>query len=162
MWGVVDVDPAYVDLIRRQIRDGNFDASIELVGSVNDDLLRNYFMQSHLLVLPSYEGFGIVYLEAMSFGLPVIASTTGAAHEIVSHGTNGFLVDPANLDALSQSIHLLHEKRNDLVKMSLAARETYDRHPRWEQSMSRIRHFLDDFGSRSKSQTQNSDICHPN
>lgn len=153
--GSLDVDPTYVDIIRRRVRDGNFGASIELVGSVSDDVLRDHFACSHLLVLPSYEGFGIVYLEAMSFGLPVIASMTGAAHEIVTHGTNGFLLDPANVDALSQYIHLLHKKRNDLVKMSLAARETYDRHPTWEQSMSRIRLFLKDFGSSGQSQIQN-------
>ena len=61
--------------------------------------------QHHLLAVPSsYEGFGIVYLEGMHFGLPAIAGTDGAAKEIITHGQNGFLVRPGNPQALAHHI----------------------------------------------------------
>lgn len=42
------------------------------------------FKNAHTLIVPSsYEGFGIVYLEGMSFGLPAIGTTAGAASELV-------------------------------------------------------------------------------
>ena len=46
------------------------------------------------------EGFGLVYLEAMSHRLPVLASTADAATEIVVDGETGFLIDPDNRQML--------------------------------------------------------------
>ncbi len=77
---------------------------------------------SHLLAVPSsYEGFGIVYLEGMHFGLPAIAGTAGAAKEIIRHGHNGFLVPPGDAAALAHAINLLMEDRELLKRMSLTA-----------------------------------------
>ncbi|MGH8609631.1 MAG: glycosyltransferase [Gammaproteobacteria bacterium] len=50
---------------------------------------------------------GIAYLEAMRFGLPVIATTAGGAHELVGHGHEGFLVVPGDADALTGHLRLL-------------------------------------------------------
>ena len=72
----------------------------------------------------SYEGFGIVYLEGMQFGLPAIAGTAGAAKEIITHGHNGFLVPPGNPEALAHHIELLIRDRELLLKMSLAAHQS--------------------------------------
>ena len=74
----------------------------------------------------------------MSYGLPVIASTTGAAHEIVQHGQEGFLVAPGNADALAQHIRNLQEDRAMLCAMSHAARRRFDRHPTGQAGCQRI------------------------
>ncbi|MFZ1400644.1 MAG: glycosyltransferase, partial [Candidatus Promineifilaceae bacterium] len=96
---------------------------------------------SHLLVVPSsYEGFGIVYLEGMGFGLPAIAGRDGAAHEIITDGVDGFLVDDAA--TLRQHLHSLHHNRTQLSQMSHAAQTRFVAHPTWPQSMSQIRNFL--------------------
>ena len=55
--------------------------------------------------MPSvYEPFGIVFLEAMAYGLPCLASDRCAMPEIVSDGVSGFAVDAHDVDALGQGL----------------------------------------------------------
>lgn len=104
-------------------------------GRVDDITLQRIYRASDLCVVPSYEGFGIVYLEAMAYGLPVIAARAGAAHELVTPGLNGQLVglnDPTSLhNALSDYL----DNRSNLVSQGSAARLRYEEHPTWENSM---------------------------
>jgi glycosyltransferase involved in cell wall biosynthesis len=95
-----------------------------------------------LVVPSSYEGFGIVYLEGMGFGLPAIATTAGAAGEIVSDGIDGFLIEPGNAGRLADRLKVLNEDRDVLIRMSLAARARYLRQPKWSETAGRIREFL--------------------
>lgn len=58
------------------------------------ELHDRYFRQAHVYVMPTYvESFGMVYLEALSFGLPIIAVPTYAVPEMVKDGVNGVLLD---------------------------------------------------------------------
>jgi len=65
-----------------------------------------------IFVLPSLnEGMGRVLVEAMSAGLPIVASRVGGIPDLVTHGENGLLVPPANAGALEQAISdLLSDK----------------------------------------------------
>jgi len=61
-----------------------------------------------VFVLPSYwEGYGIVFLEAMSLGLPVVSTTAGAIPEVVRHEKNGLLVQAGDVQGLSEALHTL-------------------------------------------------------
>ena len=85
------MDSAYVGAIRRQIKDTGLEPRVSLLGALPARELAARCAASHLLAVPSsYEGFGIVYLEGMQFGLPAIAGTIGAAKEIVHHGQMAF------------------------------------------------------------------------
>jgi glycosyltransferase involved in cell wall biosynthesis len=108
--------------------------------------------QAHVLAVPSsYEGFGIVYLEGMGFGLPAIGTTAGAAGEVIADGVDGFLVSPGDARELADRLRVLAEKREVLVRMSLAARERYLRQPKWEQTASQVRAFLQSFVENKRS-----------
>ncbi|MEK7784091.1 MAG: glycosyltransferase family 4 protein, partial [Chloroflexota bacterium] len=136
-------DAAYVKTIRRQIEREGLSDNVILLGSLGEAELANEFARSHALVVPSsYEGFGIVYLEGMAFGLPAIATTAGAASEIITHGENGFLIAPNDVEALAGHIQTLMRDRERLAVMSLAALERCRAHPTWEQSAGSIRDFL--------------------
>jgi glycosyltransferase involved in cell wall biosynthesis len=144
--GRLDVDKAYSNAIRRRIERGGLGDSVHLSGSLSEERLTDSLRSSQLLVVPSfYEGFGIVYLEGMSFGLPAIASSAGAAHEIITHGQNGYLVPPGDARALAEILATLAHDRQILAVASLAARKRYLAHPTWEQTAGRIRSFLATF-----------------
>jgi len=117
-----------------------------MVGTLESEELAALLARSHLLAVPSsYEGFGIVYLEGMSFGLPAIASTAGGAKEIINPGRDGFLVAPGDIGALAGHLERLMLDRGLLLEMSLAALANFHRHPTWEESLSSIYHFLHSF-----------------
>lgn len=137
--GNPNVDAKYTRAIRQQINAHQL-TQARLVGALQDNALANVLAQSHVLIVPSeYEGYGIVYLEAMSFGLPAIATTAGAANEIIADGVNGFLVEPNNAVTLAERIAVLQNDRAQLARMGLAARERFLAHPRWDESMAQIR-----------------------
>ena len=112
--------------------------------------LPRLFAGSHVLAVPSsYEGFGIVYPEAMCFGLPVIASAAGGAEEVVEHGVNGFLVSPGDTAASPATCSELLVDRKRLSSMGLAALfGDSSRHPTWAETGGRIHEFLHDVWER--------------
>ena len=136
------VDVGYTQKIRRLIASHPLH-DVRLAGVLTDEELAQMLAASQVLVVPSdYEGFGIVYLEGMSFGLPAIATTAGAAGEIIADGENGFLVPPNNPNALADRLMILANDRECLAQLSLAAYERFRRHPSWRESMARIREML--------------------
>jgi glycosyltransferase involved in cell wall biosynthesis len=141
--GSLTMDPAYAGSIRRQIEAAGLGARISLLGTVADRDLAVLLPQHHLLAVPSsYEGFGIVYLEGMHFGLPAIAGTMGAAKELVRHGHNGFLTPPGDAAALARSLSLLMTDRELLKRLSLNAQASAAARPTWDESAARSRAFL--------------------
>ena len=141
--GNLDVEPAYVRQIRQQVKRLGVDEKITFAGALNDEPLKAKLCESHLLALPSsYEGFGIAYLEGMGYGLPAIGSTDGAAHEIITPDVDGYLIDPSDAKTLASHLRTLARDRKKLMQMSLAARERYLAHPTWDESMAKIRMFL--------------------
>ncbi len=142
--GRTDADPRYFRRVQSLAARLRPDDRVKFSGQLPDADLARALRNSHLLAVPSgYEGFGIVYLEAMGFGVPVIAGTHGGAREIITRGENGFLADDTR--ALADILRALCENRQQLQKMSLAAHTRYRQFPDWDESMARIRAFLVNF-----------------
>ena len=141
--GSLTMDRAYAQRVGRQVTRAGLTGSIELVGAVSNDEMPGYLVRNHLLAVPSrYEALGIVYLEAMACGLPVIATAAGGAREVVRHGEDGFLTMPGDAGALARHMRQLYQQRERLVEMSLRAYQHSQAHPTWEQSFSPARDFL--------------------
>jgi glycosyltransferase involved in cell wall biosynthesis len=141
--GSLTMNPSYSDSIRNQISRAGLFNNVTLTGSISQHEVPHYLAQNQVMVVPSYyEAFGIAYLEAMGFGLPVIATTAGGAHEIIRHGQEGFLVSPGDVDSLAQYIDQMNRDRNKLFEMSLSAYERANNHPTWDESFASIREFL--------------------
>jgi UDP-glucose:(heptosyl)LPS alpha-1,3-glucosyltransferase len=83
------------------------------------------YRASDIFVLPSlYEGFGLVTLEAMATGLPVIATAVGGAPDIITDGMNGFLVPlPPSPQAISEIISTLCNDEKMRKRIGAAARK---------------------------------------
>jgi glycosyltransferase involved in cell wall biosynthesis len=141
--GSLASEPGYAKQIQQYIAQKHLSSFVFLHGSLDREPLMKKLNQAHILVVPSsYEGFGIVYLEGMCFGLPAIGTTAGAASEIITDGVDGFLIQPENANQLAEHLRLLKDRRGILTQMSLAARERYLRQPKWEETAHGIREFL--------------------
>lgn len=138
--GRLDADPRYVATHRSALDHPN----ITLHGYCPDAELARLMARSHVLAVPSsFEGFGIVYLEAMGFGLPTIGTSSGAAHELIAHGENGFLIPPDDAEALAKHLQTLHNQPQLRQQMSQRARQRFLAHPTWTASMATVRDFLE-------------------
>ena len=141
--GSLTAEPKYAKQIKELISQIHLSSFVFLHGPLDKEPLIEKLRQAHILVVPSsYEGFGIVYLEGMCFGLPAIGTSAGAANEIISQGVDGFLIEPESAPELAEKLNILRENQERLVQMSLAARDRYLRQPKWEESAGRIREFL--------------------
>lgn len=141
--GRPDIDQTYTRRIKRLIASAGLEKQVTLRGPMEREALAEAFQQAHLLAVPSsYEGFGIVYLEGMGFGLPAIAGAAGAAREIITHDKIGFLVPPDDAGQLARCIAGLAANRTRLTAMGLAARQRFAQHPTWRESGAQIRRFL--------------------
>lgn len=136
-------EPAYVKRLQKRVHDNDWDSQVKFTGLLGKEQVAGLLAQSDLLVVPSfYEGFGMAYLEGMAFGLPAVATTAGGAKEFITHGQDGFLIPPGDLEALARSLFSLMTDRERLLGMSLAARARFLRHPTWEESCAAIHRFL--------------------
>lgn len=82
-------------------------------------------MAAHdVLVLPSlHEGFGLVILEAMAQGTPVITTPHTGGADVIAQGVDGFIVPIRSTEAIQQRLEMLVQDRQLLLAMSAAARE---------------------------------------
>jgi len=141
--GGLTAEPEYADEIKRQAKVNGLSSMVKFHGPLDNRPLIEMYRQAHVMVVPSsYEGFGIVYLEGMGFGLPAIGTTAGAASEIIAHGKDGYLIEPDDDDVLAKHIHELASNRELLVKLSLNATRRYQLQPKWDETAKNIREFL--------------------
>ena len=141
--GGLAAEPAYARQMQEFVASNGLSSVVSFHSSLNNEPLVEKFKNAHTLIVPSsYEGFGIVYLEGMSFGLPAIGTTAGAASELIEHGKTGYLIKPNDTAALAQHIAMLAADRDLLVELSLNARTRFTKQPSWNKTAGQVRNFL--------------------
>ncbi len=101
---------------------------LRVFGRVPHRELPGFLRQCDVLVLPSYfEGFGLVLLEALAAGLPIIATDATAAPDLITHGVEGYVIPAGDDEALRNALQWFTTSRDDLATMSLAARRCAER-----------------------------------
>jgi glycosyltransferase involved in cell wall biosynthesis len=92
---------------RRSLASGS---NLQAIGAVPFKNMPNQYRQMDILLMPSVrEGFGLAVAEAMSCGLPVVASDCSAIPELVDNGKGGFLCPVGDVKAFSEKINLLSD-----------------------------------------------------
>jgi glycosyltransferase involved in cell wall biosynthesis len=95
-----------------------------------------------VLVFPSlFEGFGLVLLEAMAQGLPIVATAHTAAPDLITEGREGFIVPVRSAEAIAEKLDLLAGDSRLLSAMKVAARATADQHS-WASYRSQLAHLI--------------------
>ncbi len=112
------------------------DPSVTFIGAVEREAVPHLLNRASIVLVPSYfESFGLVALEAMQMGRPVIASNVGGLPEIISNERIGVLVPPKNPEALSDAIEKLLQNRAEATRMGAEARQYALSHFTLEQNV---------------------------
>nr|WP_276510149.1 glycosyltransferase family 4 protein [Longimicrobium terrae] len=93
------------------------------------DRLRELYQESDICCVPSLaEGFGLVYLESLACGTPVIGTDNTGAADLVRDGQEGFVVPIRDTDALVDRLRWCHANRDELAAMRTLARRRAEEH----------------------------------
>ncbi|HEV2750125.1 MAG TPA: glycosyltransferase family 4 protein [Gemmatimonadales bacterium] len=121
------------------VREGGLGDRVTLRGRVSAAELRAAYGAADAFALPSIldsrsdtEGLGVVLLEAMSYGVPVIGSDIGGIPDIIVDGETGLLVPPGNPAALAAALRRLAAERGLAVRLGSAGREHVRNDFSWE------------------------------
>ena len=107
--------------LEQQTSKAGVNGRIRFLGQLDREQMRSTMQRCDAFVLPSfYETFGVVLIEALATGKPVIATRCGGPESIVNE-KNGFLVDPANADALGGAMRQMIETRDRFHKETIRA-----------------------------------------
>jgi D-inositol-3-phosphate glycosyltransferase len=123
---------AEVAELRDLARDRGIEHRVAFVGAVDHETLPLYYNAADVCVVPShYESFGLVAVEAMASGVPVVASRVGGLTGTVKDGETGYLIPWLCPEPFAERIELLLDNEPLRQNLGEAAREAMSRY-RWE------------------------------
>lgn len=116
------------------------DADITIIGEVPPDAVGEYFRTAGIFVLPSIEGEGTpnALLEAMAWGLPVVATESGGVPSLIADGETGYLVSMRDPSELAATINHLLSDDSAARMMGTRAREYVRTHHSWDSLVDRL------------------------
>jgi glycosyltransferase involved in cell wall biosynthesis len=121
--GSTTADPSFGNWVQQRAEELN---NVVLLGRVGDEEKLQWYRRAQVLVMPSRgEAFGLVALEAMACGIPVVVSRSSAMEQVVSDGVNGYLVEPGRPELVARRIREIIEDPS-YGSMRAEARATID------------------------------------
>ena len=130
--------------LKKQVEKFSIAEHIRFAGYIPDEELPSYYRVADLFILPTreLEGFGLVTLEALASGLPVLATPVGGTKEILAHLGPDFLFDDLTPESMATGIlRLLHgwgEERAAHEDISKTCRKVAEQHYSWNTHVSRL------------------------
>ena len=125
-----------LDYYKKLAQNLGITARVEFIGTVDDDSLPNYYRNADLLVLPSinkHEAFGLVLLEAMASGIPVIASDLPGVRKVFNDGAEGLLAKTGDAYDVAEKIKKILYNNEKWSEMCQAARSLAVDKYSWEK-----------------------------
>lgn len=128
----------YMRQVKNAVSNFGLQENVIFHGKVSDAQLNRLYIKNGLFVFTSLvEGFGLVLLEAMSKGLPVVAYNVVGVRDIVSHDKNGMLINAGNIKDFVESINFLYNNNKIYQKLSYnACHRIYDFS--WDTSINKL------------------------
>lgn len=113
----------------------NLNDKVEFLGVLNHNEVYNYIDICDIFVLPSYnEGFGVVYIEAMSLAKPTIGCKTQGIEDCITHMDTGFLVEPQNSKDVFNCIKYVLENNKESREIALKGQNLVKTKFTWEHN----------------------------
>lgn len=129
--------------LKQLARKHGIENRVQFLGYVADeDLPLLYSSVDATLFTSNYEGFGLVFMESLASGTPVIGTPVGGIPDIVEHGTTGYICSP-NPAAIAERIAEVSDHPERLETMSQAAREAVEGRD-WEAVAARVEGVYED------------------
>lgn len=151
---------AAMEEVRQLASQAEFGGRIECTGWVESQRKRAELARATIFVLPSHvEGMPMALLEAMSWGLPVIATAVGGVPEMITHEVNGLLVAPGDIAGLAAAISRLMSDAGLRVRLGNAARETIATRFSLNTAFERLLEIYRRFGIQPRGAYPRPDVC---
>lgn len=110
--------------LKKLVKELNIEENVKFLGFISDDEKYSYYKSADVCVFPSiYEPFGIVLLEAMACGKPVVASNVGGIPFVVVDGKTGLVFESGNVNDLAEKVVILLKNKKLREKMGDAGKE---------------------------------------
>jgi len=130
----------YLDHLQKLVKEHGLESSVTFIGRVDYKELPQYLCVGDIFAMPSrsrlkgleVEGLGIVYLEASSCGLPVLAGNSGGAPDAVKQSETGLVVSGTDEKQIASAAIELLNNSDSSKKMGLAGRQWIVNDWRWE------------------------------
>ena len=121
-----------LDTLRRRVHEMSLGDKILLSGFVSDDDRDRLYVAADVCVFPSrYEPFGIVALESMAAGTPVVVSDVGGLGSVVVNGQTGLTSFPGNIDSIAEAIVRALGDTATAARLAEQALEVVQEHMTW-------------------------------
>ena len=121
---IVGENAGYESKLKLMVKNFNIKNKVKFLGKVGKkELIELYNISDIFILFSGWEGFGLVVIEAMAFGKPVIVSNKGALPLLVKDGENGLVVNYPNTKELKSKIKRLLEDDNQRKKLGKKAKE---------------------------------------
>ena len=145
-----DESDGELDQLRDLTKDQGIENRVAFVGAIDRDKLPLYYNAADVCVVPShYESFGLVAVEAMASGIPVVASRVGGLTGTVKDGETGYLVPWLCPEPFAERIELLLDNEPLRRNLGESAREAVGMY-RWENVSNRILEVYEDLLGNSR------------
>lgn len=122
-----------LDKLKKRVEEIGIQKNFNFLGFVNREELIQFYQNATIYVVPShYEGLPTVLLEAMSCGLPVVATEVSGNLEVVLSGENGILIPPKSPKKMANAISMLLDEDNLRKELGKNARKTIEERYTWD------------------------------
>ncbi len=126
---VIVGDNQNLSAMKALCREYGVEQSFRFLGWQSQSQIQEHYHRAGLFVMPSLiEAFGVVFLEAMASGVPVIGARVGGTKELIQDGVNGLLVEPRDHRGLAENILFLLQNEEPRQQLIRNGRETVKRY----------------------------------
>ncbi|MFX0195390.1 MAG: glycosyltransferase family 4 protein [Candidatus Hodarchaeota archaeon] len=125
--------------LERMVKKLNLENNTIFVGYVRHDLIHHFYAAADIFVrTPVDEGFGIVFIEAMASGVPVVATNVGGITDIIQNKKNGILIPPNDPYKLAEVLNRLLQNEQMRKKLGYSGRDSCQDKYNWDSICSSI------------------------